>query len=84
MSVIFVLKLSPWLLNPKETLVVYHQHGKMVSKFEPASFVRNLFKSKGRPETGLKHGFEEIEHEFSFGTFRSEKQEYPFRSSVAS
>ena len=33
-----------------------------------------------RPETGIKDGFEEMEHEFLFGIFRPEKkQEYFFR-----
>ena len=37
-----------------------------------------------RPETGIKDGFEEIKHEFLFGTFRAGKQDYLFRCSVAS
>ena len=35
------------------------------------------------PETGTEDGFEEMEHEFPFGTFRPEKQDHLFRSSVA-
>ena len=27
-----------------------------------------------KPETGIKEGFEEMEHEFSFGTFRLENR----------
>ena len=36
-----------------------------------------------RSETGIKDGFQEMEHEFSFGTFRSAKQDYFFRRSAA-
>ena len=36
-----------------------------------------------RPETGIKDSFEEMEHEFPFGTFHPEKQDYLFRCSVA-
>ena len=36
-----------------------------------------------RPETGIKDGFEKLEHEFPYGTFRSEKQDYLFRCFVA-
>jgi len=35
-----------------------------------------------RPETGIKDGFEEIEHEFLLGIFHPEKQDYLFRCSV--
>ena len=34
---------------------------------------------KTRPETGIKDGFEEMEHEFPFGTFRPEKTGLPFQ-----
>ena len=34
-------------------------------------------------ETGIKDGFEEMKHKFPFGTFRSERQDYLFRCSVA-
>ena len=33
--------------------------------------------------TGIKDGFEGMEHEFPFGIFHPEKQDYPFRCSVA-
>ena len=36
-----------------------------------------------RPGTGIKDGFEEMEHEFPFGIFHPEKQVYLFRFSVA-
>ena len=36
------------------------------------------------PETGIQMRFEEMEHEFSFGTFRPGKQDYLFRSSILS
>ena len=32
-----------------------------------------------RPETGIKDGFEGMEHEFPFGIFHPEKQDYIFR-----
>ena len=37
----------------------------------------------GRPKTGIKDGFEEMQHEFPFGVFHSEKQDYLFMFSVA-
>ena len=37
-----------------------------------------------RPETGIKDGFEGMEHELPFGIFHPEKQDYLFRCSVAS
>ena len=36
-----------------------------------------------RSETGIKDGFQEMEHEFLFGTFRSGKQDYFLRRSAA-
>ena len=36
-----------------------------------------------RPETGIKDSFEEMEHEFLFGAFHLEKQDYLFRCSIA-
>ena len=36
-----------------------------------------------RPETGIKDGFEEMEHEFLFVIFHQEKQDYLFSCSVA-
>jgi len=35
------------------------------------------------PETGIKGGFEEMEHEFLFGKFRPEMQDNFFRCSAA-
>ena len=35
-----------------------------------------------RPETGIKDGFEEMEHEIPFGIFHPEKQDHLFRRSV--
>ena len=35
-------------------------------------------------ETGIKDGFEEMEHEFLLGIFHPEKQDYLFISSIAS
>ena len=34
-------------------------------------------------KSGIKDGFKQLEHEFKFGTFRPEKQDYHFRLSVA-
>ena len=36
-----------------------------------------------RPETGIKDGFEEMEHEFPFGKFRPEMRDNLFRCSAA-
>ena len=36
-----------------------------------------------RPETGIKDGFEEMDHEFPFGIFHPDKQDYLFRCFVA-
>ena len=36
-----------------------------------------------RPEYSIKHGSEEMEHDFPLGTFSPEKQEYLFRRSIA-
>ena len=36
-----------------------------------------------KPETGVKEGFEEVKHEFPFGIFRPERQDYLFRCSAA-
>ena len=40
-------------------------------------------KTPRRPETGIKDGFEEMKHEFPFGIFHPEKQDYLFRCSVS-
>jgi len=69
--------------------------GKWYAKFRTGKFpsrnrVYHLYESvpfTGKwprsPETGVKDGFEEMEHEFLFGIFRPEKQDYLFRRSVA-
>ena len=36
-----------------------------------------------RPETGIKDGFEEMDHESPFGIFHPDKQDYLFRCFVA-
>ena len=36
-----------------------------------------------KPEYGIKHGSEEMEHDFPSGTFSPEKQDYLFRRSIA-
>ena len=44
-------------------------------------FLNRVYQAKKRtrrPETVIKDGFEEIEHEFLFGTFRPGKQDYLF------
>ena len=62
------------------------QSGQMVRKIHDLEIlswnrVYHLYKSvpftekrPQRPETGIKHGFEETEHEFRFGIFRPEKR----------
>ena len=82
----------------RKVKVVYHVSSRfwqMVSKIQ-YSFIssRNrvyrLYKSypftekrPRRPETGIKDGFEEMEREFPFETFRPGKQDYPIKCSVA-
>ena len=68
-----------------------HGSGKWYAKFRTGKFPsRNrvyhldelvLFTGKWprSPETGVKDGFEEMEHEFLFGIFRPEKQDNLFR-----
>ena len=65
--------------------------GQMVSKIQDwwiwyRNRVYHLYKSvpftekqPRRPETGIKDGFEEMEHEFPSGTFRPEKTGLPFQ-----
>ena len=51
--------------------------------FAKISFIYR--KRLGRGETGIKDSFEEVEHEFPFGTFRPQKknQDYLIRCFVA-
>ena len=80
--------------------VVYHLHGQTgrftiwvngsqssgLVNFVPESRLHWPFigKRPRRPETGIKDGFEETEHEFPFRIFQPEKLDYLFRCSVAS
>ena len=80
--------------------VVYHLHGQTgrftiwvngsqssgLLNFVPEWRLHWPFTGKRprRPETGIKDGFEETEHEFPFGIFHAEKLDYLFRCSVAS
>ena len=57
-------------------------------KFRPGIAFTILYKSVSfsekrsrRPKTGIKFGFEEMEHEFPLGLFRAEKQDYLFKCS---
>ena len=50
--------------------------------FVQISFIP-IEKRPRRRGIGVEDGFEELEHEFQFGTFRSEKQDYLVRCSVA-
>ena len=57
--------------------------GKFCSRFAFTICANQLTEKRPRkPETGIKDGFEEMEHELPLGTFRPEKQDYLFRSSV--
>ena len=51
-----------------------------MENFLPTSSITE--KRPRTPETGIKDGFEEMEHEFPFGIFRPEKQDYLIRCSV--
>ena len=66
-----------------------HSVGKLFAKFRTGEFgpgiaftiCTNQFhyftgKRPRRPETGIKDGFEKMEHKFPFGIFHSEKQDY--------
>ena len=60
------------------------------SKFLSRNRVYHLHKSvpltekrPRKPETGIKDRFEKLEHEFLFGIFRTEQQDYIFRCFVA-
>ena len=76
-----------------ETRVVYHLHGQTGrftvwadgnSKFTICTDQFHLPKNCAKAwNLVLKTGFEEMEHEFPFGTFRPGKQYYLFRRSVA-
>ena len=59
--------------------------GKVVSKIQDWQVSSRNSVTEIRPrrsEIGIKDGFQEMEHEFSFGTFRSGKQDYFFRRSA--
>ena len=66
-----VRKIQDWLISSRNR--VYYLY-KSVSFSE---------KRPRRREDGVKDDFEKMEHEFPFGTFRPEKQDYLFRCSVA-
>ena len=65
-----VRKIQDWYISPRNR--VYHL-------YESVPFIR---KQRRRPETGIKDGFEAMEHEFAFEIFRPEKQDYLFRCSL--
>ena len=55
-------------------------------KFRPGIGIESVSftgKRPRRPETGIKSGFEEMDHEFPIGIFYPEKQDYLFRCYVA-
>ena len=66
-----VHKVQDWEISSQNR--VYHL-------YKSVAFSRNWLR---RPETGMKNGFEEMEHEFPFGICYPEKQDYLFRCSVA-
>ena len=66
-----VRKIQDWLISSRNRVYYFY---KSVSFSE---------KRSRRPKTGIKFGFEEMEHEFPLGLFRAEKQDYLFRCSVA-
>ena len=61
-----------WLVRKSSRGGVYHL-------YKSVPFTR---KRPRRPETGTKDGFEGMKHEFLFGTFHPEKQDYLFTCSV--
>ena len=74
---------------------IVHGLSKRKPKFRTSTFlsrnrVYHLHKSvpltekrPRKPETGIKDRFEKLEHEFLFGIFRTEQQDYIFRCFVA-
>ena len=52
-----------------------------LENFLPISSITE--KGPRKPETGIKDGFGEMDHEFQFEIFRPEKQDYLFRCSVS-
>ena len=67
-----VRKVQDWQISSRNR--VYHLY-----KSVPCTRGKRL----ARPETGIKDGFEEMEHKFPFGIFHPQKQDYFFRCSVA-
>ena len=65
------------------------QNSELVNFIAEVAFTicRNQFhwpkKRSPKPETGIKHGFEQMEDKFPCGILRPEKQDYLFRCSVA-
>ena len=59
--------------------------GQMVIQNSPFVQISSIYRKTGRESRKLvlKTGFEEMEHEFPFGTFRPGKQYCLFRRSVA-
>ena len=65
---------------------------KRIAKFRPGiaftictkQFLFPKKNNRERPETGIKDGFEEMEHEFPLGLFCSEKTGVPFQKFLCS
>ena len=87
------LEFAAFVVRVWENTVVYHLHGQTgrstVGKIQDwlissRNRVYHLYKSVQftkkrlqRPEPGIKNGFEEMEHEFSFGIFRPKISDIP-------
>ena len=71
-----------WANGTQKSRLLISPRNRVYHLYEPVPFI-GLGKRLRRPETGIKDGFEEMEHEFLFGIFRPEKQDYLFRCSVA-
>ena len=67
-------------LTGKSTVWANGRQNSRLENFLPISSITE--KRPRTPETGIKDGFGEMNHEFPFGTFRPEKQDYLFRCSV--
>ena len=67
----FAIKIQNWYILSRNR--VYHL-------YKSVPFTENRSR---RAETGIKHGFQEIEREFLFEKFRPEEQDYLFRCSDA-
>ena len=66
-----VIKIQDWYFPPGIAFIICRKSVPFTEKLPR------------KPETGIKVGSEEMEHEFAFGTSRPKKPDYILRFSVA-